>query len=486
MAALDRLRRRRRRANSPRPLSPPPDAARPPRGEPAGRSGTVNTRGFLADDEVDDALRWPASVATYEEMRRSDPSVRAMLALAQTPIRGNPPTVEPAGGEDPQLEQAAFVERCLFGELEGGFEEWLREALDYLTFGYAVFEKATALRTVRFAYAPPDSAPVGVEREAHVLAGLEPRLQHTIQRWIVEERAPRRLAAVEQWLGDGRTPSTVEIPADRLVVLTNERQGDDFRGVSLLRSAYVPWLYKRRLENLEAIALEGAAGLPVVYPPEDADEEVLDEVERVVQRLRMGEAIYAIMPGPKQGPGPGGADGWLLENVYVRGTELDFSAAITRYEAALTRNVLAEFMRLGHETVGARATGDVQQDPYYAAVEAVAGYLEGAINEQVVKPLVDWNYRVDGGYPRLSFSKIQAKNVEVIGQYLAALVTAGLISPDPDLEAWLRGLADAPAPAAEEGPAEPARGEEDGAGEEAMTERLAGEIGEVLGAARRR
>src|SRR5262245_28975616 len=46
----------------------------PSRGGPKGRSGTVNTGGFIFDEEFNLRLRFPQNLAVYDEMRRSEPT----------------------------------------------------------------------------------------------------------------------------------------------------------------------------------------------------------------------------------------------------------------------------------------------------------------------------------------------------------------------------------------------------------------------------
>lgn len=478
-------------------------------GKAKGRSGTVNTGGYIADTELNWKLRWPLNLEVYDEMRKTDVTCRWMLSLISTPLRAADLSVEPASDEPDDLEAAAFVEHALAEHLDGGLDEFLRQALTYFDFGHSLFERLAELREVEFSYessqvvydeAPadpagtlPPAAPkpriecqtVDVAREAFVIARLAPRLQRTVEKWIAQPSDSARLRSVEVRPNDGLDPPTAVIPAEQLVVFTHEKEGDDWRGVSLLRSAYKSYRYKKSLENAEAIGIERSVGLPVVYPPEDANDGDLDAIEDAVQALRQGEQLYIIMPGPKAGTTSEGEDGWLIEDLSIQGEggkAADVDKVISRYDAEMARNVIAEFMRLGHEQTGARATGDVQQDPYYQALEAHAGYIESVLNAAIVKPLVDWNYEAKS-YPKLKFSKLQAKNVQVVADSLAKLLSASGVTADAELENWIRRQLDAPersrelteegrpAPAAPTAdPATPDPGEAAGPGEAATPE----------------
>ena len=469
-----------------------------PKGQskPRGRAGTVNTRGFIGDDrEFNAKLIWPYNLTTYDEMIRADATIRWLLLLIETPVRSLVWDIEPAGTEDEDLEIAAFCRHAIFEELDGGFDEFLRQALHFLRYGHYVFERVAEMREVSFDVEteeikvavpppppmvpppreeeeqaskppanggpprppppmgpPPPPAPVGrrvvetktVEREAFVISRLEPRLPRTIQRWIPVTGDTSKLKAIEQFLGDGEEPATVEIPAERLLVFTLEKEGNDWRGLSLLRQAYKPYRYKAGLENIESIAYERSAGLPLVYPPDDATDDQLRDVEAAIGALRQGENLWIRMPGPKAGTTQDG-QGWLLEDFVLRAdgdSTSSIGGAIARYDAEVARIALAEFMRLGHENVGARATGEVQQDPYYQAVEALTGYVEDVITEGIVRPLVAWNYETER-FPKMKASKAAAQNVAQTIEALSKASSMGL-KLDPALEAWIRELLDAP------------------------------------------
>lgn len=424
----------------------------PTREKATGRSGTVNTRGFLEDREFNRLLRWPLNLDEYDKMRRTDPTVRWMLALVSTPVRAALWQVEPPENPTPEeMEATCFARHAIFEEMDGGWDEHLRQLLTYLDFGHSVFEREAELRPVEFQVDPLEFGedPTHVKREAFVLASLAPRLQRTIQRWVVDPKQPSRLVQIIQWLADGHEPSITEIDADRCLIYVNEKEGDDWRGVSILRPAWLSYFFKMEFQNLEAVAFERSAGIPIVYPPDEAGDDQLDAMEDFLKGLRQGDQVYGMMPGPKQMPSRGGqteGNHWLFEVAGLdasAGMAGEFSTAISRYDTEMAKNVMASFMQLGMQEVGARATADVQQDPYYQAIEAHVGYIEDTFTEGVLRPLIDWNYTVDR-YPRLVASKIQAKNAEVIATAVKGLVEAGVIQPDEPLEDFMRELLDAP------------------------------------------
>jgi hypothetical protein len=446
--------------------SPPPVTPGDQQPNEIGRTGTVNTRGFISQEEENSELRWPTNMKVYDKMIRTDPTVRWMLALQKVPVLAATYYCEPGGQEEEDLEASAFAEAMLEEELEGGLIGLLEKALRYLDKGHSVLERVYAYRHMSFEYQPkqeegdeekPD--PVVVEKEMLIVARLAERLQRTIWRWNYVEGDSSKLESVTQFLGDGQEPSSVDIPADRLVVFTNEKEGDDWRGTSILRSAWRDWKYKVQLENLEAIAYERSTGIPVVYPPEGHnDSTVVGEIEDAVAGVRQGENLWIIMPGPKAATSVDANQGWLLEDFGIKGDDnASPDKAILRHKAGMAENILAEFMKLGHENMGARATGDVQQDPYYLAIQAIVLYVCKKITDEVIAPVVALNYSVKKP-PALKASKIQAKNLKVVGEAMAALSGAGLIKADSELEEHLRDLFELPDKAPEPEEEEPPPG----------------------------
>jgi hypothetical protein len=78
-------------------------------------------------------------------------------------------------------------------------------------------------------------------------------------------------------------------------------------------------------------------------------------------------------------------------------------------------------------------------------------------NEHVIEDLVDVNYGIDESAPLLKFDTETDKRYAVAD--LAALVKAGALTPDPELEAYLRSQGGLPELVADE---EPESEEDDG------------------------
>lgn len=414
MGFLDRLR-----------LTQPSKTAR-------GDSGRGHIDGYLQLEELNNALRGVAGLKIFDEMYRSDPDIRRVVAMTTNPIVGGTWTVEPAGGDeatDEDREVAEFVEWALFGAMRPKLRSHLAEALPVVVrSGFAPFEQVWGVQTYE-------------GREVLVPKSLQLRLPRTIQRW--EQDDAGELAWIEQYTLKHKR---VTLPAADLVYYRLGSEGDNWEGTSLLRPAYKPWFLKDKIERIDAIAQEReAVGVPIAYPPKQVDDALLDEVETILANVRTNEQGFILSPGPKAEYSEKG-EGWTFEILSHKSSEQRSAGPSLSYHTGkIDGAFVAEFMRLGQDGIGARATAHVQENPFLAAVEAVAGQVAEVLNEQLVNRIVALNFEDVEEAPKLKMSAVDSTSIEELSTYVSNLVNSGALTPDPELEDYLRELGKLPA-----------------------------------------
>ncbi len=449
-----------------------------------GASGTINMGGYLIASEYNVNLRDPKrAFAVWEKMRRSDPAVRETLWHVFANILNADWAVHPPeNGDELDDELAAFGNAAFFEWPAQPFTEFLRHALDYLTYGSMVFEEVlqvidAELRIDRIAPkpgAPTEAAtaadipgldaveelqPEQPEHEEVTLPSRQfltwrrfaPRMPDTITEWRLDDVGELRsiVQQVFKATAEGGTWVEVEIPAEQLLVFTHERFGDEFTGISILRSAYKPWVYKEMIEKISAIAFERhGVGVPVAYIPREreGDEELAEEIEGFLQNLRAGEQSYILFPGPRT---TGNIPGFDFEIVGMTGAVPPFKEMLEYYRGEIAGALLARFKELGHAQTGARATANVQSEVWYNVLHAIARYIEDVANASL-RRLIDLNYPDVERYPKLKASGIESRNILELAQSLALLQGSELLYPDTGTRAWVRGAIDAPAEDEEE------------------------------------
>lgn len=402
-----------------------------------GASGTIISDGYLSPSEYNPDLVGARALRMWQRMRLSDATVREALGHIYAPIVNATWDVEPASDDPLDLEVAEFSRRCFQEWLVEPWQATLRTALLYLPQGHQVFETVEQVVEAELTYEPPLGDPVTVPKRQFVVWRMfAHRRPETIQKWNTKNG---ELESIEQVVFSKGTVLNPVIPADRLVVLTNEKEGDEWTGTSVLRTAYKAWVLKELVEKIAGIAFERhGVGIPVGYLPEAraSDDALMERVEGMLRDMRAGESHYLVFPGPKAGTNVNSRDGYLVEILSPSGSIPDFLPFLEYMRGEIKGNVLARFAELGHGSVGARATGDVQSQVWYTALQATADYV-AAVFGRSLRLLIDRNYTVER-YPRVVARDIEARNISEFSDATSKLISSGAAVADRSLRGAVR------------------------------------------------
>lgn len=367
-------------------------------------------------------LEWPLNIAVYSEMRRSDGQIGSLLKAIRLSIQRAAWTLDDEG-VDPEV--AEFV-RSELGMTEPGkhrqrarrngivWTDHLREALLMLPFGHMFFEQV-------YTYRPEDN-------RIH-LRKLAARLPTTIEEILLARDGG--LQAIRQTAPDTiNYPNGVVIPVDRLVAYVLDREGGDWTGQSILRTAYKHWLIKDQIMRIDAQSVErNGMGIPVMtYDPETPGAK--EEAERIVAEVRAGEAAGVVVPVDTAGT----AEGFKL--VGVNGQTVDAVPKMEYHDQQISRSALAMFLDLGHDA-GARSLGETFKDFFTDALQAVADDIAEVATEHIVRDLVEVNWGPDEAYPVVTPGRLRDGN-NLVAESLATLANAAIITPDRDTENFVR------------------------------------------------
>lgn len=381
-----------------------------------GGTGTLLTGGFITDADYNVDLIGDSGIAIYEKMR-NDATVRASLWAIKLPILGASWSIVPGEEDNTEMQaHADFIEEELFHGTTHTWEEFLRNSLNYLDFGHYVFEIVYKLR---------EDGKIGWRKFA-------PRLPKTIQRWETADGEN----GITQWtLAEGE----VSIPIEKLIIYVNEKEGDNWYGKSLLRSSYRNWFTKDKLYQIEAIAVERqGVGIPYVKIPKGASQKDIDKAEEYLQNIRANEESYLTW-----------RDGWEFGFLQMgAGSRIDPSKTIMHHNRQILINVLAQFMDLGSEgSGGSFALSKDQSALFLLSLQYVANYVAANINQYAIKRLIQINFGPQDAYPELRVTKIGQTDHTNLSLSIERLVKSSLITPDEDLEIFLReemGLTELP------------------------------------------
>ena len=375
-----------------------------------GSSGTNVFSGIVTEEYLPE-LSGMRAMRTYDEMRKSDATVKAALLAIQLPIRRAEWFVEPGIQDEKGKEQAEFIAKCLFDEMSITWDDFLRQALLSTAYGVMLFEKVFDIREMN-------------GKTRIVLKKLAPRLPRTILTWQQSDGSD----GINQTTQDG---SNVNIPMDKLVIFVNEKEGDNWWGISVLRAAYKHWYIKKNLETIDAVAHERQGlGIPYVKIPAEASPEDRANAIAVLKNMRAHEEGYLLEPEGME---------VNFKDMHTSGTK-DAARAIDYHDRQITKAVLAQFLSLGSGPSGSRALSEDQTTLFLQSIEAVANGFKDCMNKYMIRQLVDLNFGKQEAYPKLNYAGISKADVDKLTTSYQRCVQTGGIKPQESDEVFLRKI----------------------------------------------
>jgi hypothetical protein len=214
----------------------------------------------------------------------------------------------------------------------------------------------------------------------------------------------------------------IELPVNRLVMYSWEREGANWQGRSILRPMYRNWLIKDRLLRVDALKHErNGMGIPVSWAPPGATNEVMLALNEITAALKVGEESGVAMPP--------GSD---IKLMGVNGTLPDTIASVQYHDSQMAKAGVAQFLELGTSASGNRALGETFAGMFGVAMDYVAMYFADVFNQHVIRDWVRWNKGADAAYPILV--PLRDGDPEMPVADLRSLIEVGAITPYPELE----------------------------------------------------
>ena len=388
--------------------------------------------GIRMDEFIPD-LRGERGIKRLREMSQNDAIVGAILSAMALMIRSTPWRIE--GGSD---EANELVKYCLHELDDSTFEMFLSDVLSFLPFGFSVFE-IVARR--------PSLHPKGWV----TLSRLAPRAQWTIDRFEVDRQA--RILGVQQTstLGSGF------IPAWKLLHFRTASKQNDPAGVSVLRNAYQPWYFARRIQEIEAVAIERELnGLPLFRIPSDylspdaTDEQkaLVSMVKQIGRDVKRNEQGFIIIPSDPYEDSDGKLSDIRLvdfELVASQGKrDIATNEVIIRYQQDIARSALADFVMLGVNDRGSFALSKSKADLFLKALEGYLDAIASVLNRQLVPKLMMWNGIAKDDAPKIMHGRVAPTDLAELQGYIKAMADIGVDLRDETTIDFLRNAAGLP------------------------------------------
>lgn len=400
------------------------------------RSGGQITEEFLP------MLRGQLGRRVFAEMSENDPLIGgALLAMREVVARLDWKITPPENPTPAETAQAEFVQECL-DDMSESWDVTLSEVLSNLVYGWSYHEVVYKQRggqtndpTMRSKF---NDGRIGWRK-------FSIRSQETLLRWEFDNNGGiRGLWQVDPSGGRG----AIFIPIERaLLFRAAERKGSP-EGRSMLRSAYRPWYYRKRFEEIEAIGVErDLAGMPMAYAPAEWFTDVeyasqLNLVRDLVTKARRNEIDGGMLPSMFDENNNQLLKFELLASPGSR--QLDTNAIIQRYSTAIATSMLQDFLTLGHEGTGSFALGKAKISMWQLVVDSIAKSVTEVVNHHAIPRLLRLNGWIPDRIPTLGYGTVVEEDLSILGDFVMKMVEAGVITPDPQLESFMRDLAELP------------------------------------------
>lgn len=415
----------------------------------AGQSGLERAGGII-NEEFLHSLLGNRAARVYKEMSLNDPVISGMLHVIDMLIRQTKWHVEPGSDEA----AAQHLEECMH-DMADSWEDTISEILSMLPYGFSFHEivykkrmgeQKTQLDENGRIVSLPDSKfndnKVGWHR-------LAIRAQDTIVQWSIDPVSGQILGAFQQ-----AAPSykLTFIPMDKALLFRANNHKNNPEGRSILRGAYRPWYFKKRIEEIEAIGIErDLAGLPMAFIPveyfnsSDPNKvSVFNTIQDIVTSIRRDEQEGLIFPNAVDPTT--GHELFRFELMSSGGQrQFDTSGIIQRYDQRITMAAMADFLLVGHSGVGSFALHDDKTDLFAVATGAWLDSIAAVLNRHAVPQLLRLNGMSTEDPPRIVHGDIESPDLQKIVNYLSGLSSIGMpLFPDETLEEYLREIAHLP------------------------------------------
>lgn len=410
-----------------------------------GSTGLKRASGYV-DEEFLPQLRGRKSIQVFKEMSENDPLVGALLFTIDRLIRNVEWNVVPGGKSAEDAKAAEFLESCR-DDMSHTWSDFISEALTSLVYGWSWHEIVYKRRMGQWERDPKkrsnhDDGLIGWRK-------MPIRAQETLLRWVFDDsgdvQAMAQLAPPKY--------QTILLPIERSLLIRYRHSKGNPEGVSMLRNAYRPWFMKKRLEEFEAVGVErDLAGLPIVKVPAEMlrarpgteQYKAVEAFRKMVKSVRRDEQEGVVFPqaydqDTKQPlyefelMGGGGSRTFNTDQI------------IRRYEERILMTVLADFIMVGHQSVGSYSLHTDKTGIFRTSLNSIAKNIADTLNRHAVPRLFLANGWRPENLPKFEPTDVDSPDIAQLAQFMSAMSSSGVSwFPDGDLENFVRDAARLP------------------------------------------
>lgn len=417
-----------------------------------GTSGLRQFGGWVREEFLPQLVGRQAA-RVYREMGDNSATVGSILFAIIQSIRKVEWTCSPANDTPEAAELAEFAD-SLRNDMSHTWEDFIAEALSMLRYGFAPHE---IVYKKRLGPKPADAEVPGSKfNDGRIgLRRLPIRGQDTVLKWFFDVNGTVKGLTQQPWVG-----GLVDIPIEKMLLFRPSAHKNNPEGYSILRTAYRPWYFLKRLEEQEAVMLERFSGLPMIKVPIELMEAAaandpkamaaLEQYQKIVTNVRIDEQMGLVLPSNTYTGGDGNPTSvpqYSFELVSPTGSKggVNFDVPIQRYKIDIMTSVLADWLTLGHESRGTQSLALSKVDMFFFAIEGWIDSIAAVLNRYLLPRVWALNGLDLALMPQYKAQMPRRTDIDALGTFLLSLTQAGMpLFPDEELENWVREAAGLP------------------------------------------
>ena len=413
-----------------------------------GETGTVGLSIIdkTVREQIKKELRWPEVATTYKAMM-NDPMIYAGTSLIEMMMsKVNWSVKEPTNATEDQKKKTLFIKQCM-GDMEHSWEDFIKEVLSYLSYGFSVHEKVFRRRNEESGSKYSDNL-IGWRK-------FGVRSQDTLGQWQWSKDG-RRLTAAYQDLSKIHNDSVdrfsyyfnnkdkeangIRIPRKKFMLFRYNPKRDNPIGNSPLNACYIPWKVRTVIEEREAIGVQrNLEGMPVLglhpkymspdaTPEDQAVYEYYKNIMRNIQNNEQGTIIYPLMYNDS---GKKIVEFELMSS--QGGKSQDTDKIIKRYDDKILTALFADILKLGQDSHGSFSLAGAKTNIVAVNIESRLKEIAGVLNQDLVAQTFKKNGWKDTVLPEIIFEDLDEEDLDEFSKMIQRIASVGYLPRDKEV-----------------------------------------------------
>lgn len=405
----------------------------PPSNE-LGFTGLKETGGYIREEFLKEFIG-RRKYRVINEMLDNEPLIAGAHFIIRQLIKQADWKIKPASDSAEDIANAEFVESCLH-DMNQSWGDVLDEILSFPAYGFSVHE---IVYKVRGGPMEPSAQYRSKFTDGKIgWRKLPIRSQDSIDEWVFDEH-DGLLGCIQRVENRSMTP--VFLPIERILLFRTTNYKNNPEGKSIFRASYTPYYYKKRIQSLEAIGIERELnGVPVVRMPSKfmmtnasaQERAVYTSYKEMVRNIRADDQTGVVIPSDTYNGNQSSVPMYDIKLMNAQGRRgIDTAEVLGRYSREILITVMADFILLGHESIGSYALSSDKTALFSTAVAGFMKQVESVFNKHAIPRLLEVNNIRPKGLPCLKHGDIEHESIKDIADSLKAFSDAGVDINDP-------------------------------------------------------